>query len=149
MDREAKTVKAKAGAKPPAAKSPRARAPVDKRSVEQRLADAMAQQAATSEILRVMAESPIDVTQVLNTVAQRAADLCRATFARVLLAEGDRLRALAYYSASGEFPTPVDSVPLLRTSISGRALLERKTVHHADVVPLLEREYPADRKSVV
>ena len=37
----------------------------------------------------------------------------------------------------------MNAVPLQRTSITGRAMLDRATVHHADVVPLLDSEYPA------
>ncbi len=148
MDREAKSTKAKTGAKPPAAKPTRARVAGDKRTLDQRLADALAQQAATSEVLRVMAASPTDVQPVLDVVAQRAAALCRASFARVLLAEGELLRSQAFFSDEGEFQPPVTVLPLQRTSISGHAMIERKTIHHADVVPLLQRQYPAARHNV-
>ena len=147
MDRETKTAKARTGAKPCTVQRSRPPAMKDDRTVEQRLADALAQQAATSEILRVMADSPVDVQPVLDAVAQRAAELCRATFARVLLTEGDQLRTLVHYSAEGEPPLPGFMVPLKRTSISGRAMLDRKTVHHADVVPLLDSEYPSAREN--
>src|SRR5258706_8001340 len=145
MDREAKTVKAKAGAKLPAVRRSRPRAPVDNRSVEQRLADALAQQAATSEILRVMAASPTDVQPVLDAVARLVARLCHAPYARVLLAEGDIMRPLAQYSAEGAPTLTMDAVPLDRTSVSGRAALDRATVHHADIVPLVDSEFPGAR----
>ena len=88
MDREGKTARAVAGAKSPAAKRSRPRAATDKRTVEERLADALAQQAATNEILRVMSASPTDVQPVMDAVAKRAAVLCRAHYARLLLVEG-------------------------------------------------------------
>ena len=147
MDREVKTAKAKAGAKPPAARRSRERAANDDRSVEQRLADALAQQAATAEILRVMAASPTDVQPVLDAVAKQATRLCRAPFARVFLVDQDVLRPMAHYSVDGEAPVPVHAVPLQRTSITGRAALDRKTIHHADVVPLLDSEYPDAREN--
>jgi GAF domain-containing protein len=145
MEREAKSAKAGAGAKTSAPKKPRPRAATDARSAEQRLADAVAQQAATSAILRVMAESPNDVQPVMDAVAEQAARLCHAPFARILLAEGDRMRPLAAYTADGKSTIPVETVPLQRTAISGRAVLDRATVHHADVVPLLDTEYPDAR----
>ncbi len=118
------------------------------RSVDQRLADALAQQAATSEILRVMAASPAEVQPVLDAIATQAARLCRAPFASVLLAEGAVLRSLAHYAADGDaVALPMHDVPLLRTSITGRATLDGATVHYADVVPVLDTEFPAAREN--
>ncbi len=78
---------------------------------------------------------------------EQAANLCHAPFARVLLVEGDLLRPMAHYSVDGEAPVPVHAVPLQRTSITGRATLDRKTIHHADIVPLLDSEYPDAREN--
>jgi GAF domain-containing protein len=109
------------------------------------MADALAQQAATSEILRVMSTSPTDVQPVLDAVARLAARLCHAPYARVLLAEGDVMRPLAQYSAEGVPTLSMHPVPLDRTSVSGRAALDRATVHHADIVPLVNSEFPGAR----
>ena len=148
MDRQGKAAaKTGTGAKRPAPPRSRARPTADKRSVEQRLADALAHQAATSEILRVMAASPSDVQPVLSAVGEQAARLCHAPFARIFLAEGDQLRMRAHHSAEGESPLPGFVVPLHRTSISGRAVLDRRTIHHADIVPLLESEFPSAREN--
>ena len=54
---------------------------------------------------------------------------------------------MIHYSADGETPLPVHAVPFQRTSITGRAVLDRKTVHHADIVPLLDSEYPDAREN--
>ena len=129
----------RASARPPVA--------ADDRTVEQRLADALAQQAATAEILRVMAASPTDAQPVMHAVAEHAARLCGAEFARVFIADAGLLRPLAHYASDGSAATPVYAVPMQRTSISGRAAVDRATVHHADVVPLLETEYPDAREN--
>ena len=84
MEGEAKTAKARAGAKAPAAKRPRARATTDKRTVQQRLEDALAQQAATSEILRVISASPTEIAPELHSVAEYDARLCKARVAGVM-----------------------------------------------------------------
>ena len=55
------------------------------------------QQTAISEILRVISSSPTDVQPVLDAVAERAAHLCNSPYARVLLVDGDVLRARANY----------------------------------------------------
>jgi signal transduction histidine kinase len=94
-----------------------------------------------------MAASPTDLQPVLDAVARHAADMCHSPFARVFLIEEDMLRSMTHYSAAGEPPVPVHAVPLKRTSITGRAALDRKTVHHADVVPLLDSEYPDAREN--
>src|SRR5215471_12614614 len=105
------------------------------------LARSLEQQKAVSEILRVMSGSPGDVKPVLDAVAERAARLCEAPFARVSLVDGDVLRTGAVYSMDGTPQGRTVPLPLKRSSIAGRAVLDRKLVHHADVVPLLETEY--------
>ncbi len=149
MQGEAKTAKSTAGAKAPASKRSRPRAALDHRSVEQRLTDALAQQAATSEILRVMATSPADVQPVMNAVSREAAHLCHAHVARILVADGVQLIPLADYQFHGGAEIAKLPVPLQRTSISGRAIIDRVTIHHADVVPLLDTEYPAARHNAM
>jgi hypothetical protein len=142
MEREVKTVKARAGSKPAAARSPRARATVDKRTVEQRLADAQAQQAATSEILRVMSASPTDVQPVMNAVSREAAHLCHAHVARILVADGAQLIPLADYQLHG-------GAEIVGSS-SSAADVDRRAGHRSrrsitPTVPLLDTEYPAAR----
>ena len=97
---------------------------------------------AISEILQVISASPSDVQPVLDAVAERAARLCEAPLARVLLVDGDVMRLMAEYSLDGAPQAGTVPLPLRRSSISGRAVLDRATIHHDDVVPLLDSEYP-------
>ena len=110
--------------------------------LKQRLAEALEQHAAISEILQVISASPSDVQPVLDAVAERAARLCEAPLARVLLVDRDVLRLMAEYSLDGTPQARTVPLPLRRSSISGRAILDRATIHHDDVVPLLDSEYP-------
>jgi GAF domain-containing protein len=112
-------------------------------SASSELADARAQQAAVNEILGVIADAPADVAVVLNAIAEQAARLCNAPFARVTVVEDGLLRTRAGYASDGGLRTSGGDLPLDRTSIMGRSLVERKTLHFADVLPIVEREFPA------
>jgi len=122
------------------------------RKVEERtreLQNSLEQQTAISEILRVISSSPTDVQPVLDAVAERAAQLCDSPFARVLLADGDMLRPVAFYSQEGANLEPIRPTALKRSSVNGRAVLDRKTVHVADLPPLFDTEFPDARENAV
>jgi two-component system, NtrC family, sensor kinase len=149
MERGAKSAKAKVEARPTVARKPRTVEASTGPQFKQRLAEALEQHAAISEILRVISSSPGDVTPVLASVAERAAHLCDASFAQVLLIDGNVLRpTVAYWADAGSDEERDDSRgvkrtwPLTRSMVIGRAVLDCKTIHHADVVPLLDSEYP-------
>ena len=147
MERGAKPAKAKVEARPSVTRRSRTVDGSTGRQLEQRLAEALEQQAATSEILRVISASPTDVRPVLHAVAERAALLCKAPFARVLLAYGDRLRVAAEHSVDGTMQARTTGVRLSRSSITGRAMLDRTIIHHADILPLLDTEFPDAREN--
>jgi GAF domain-containing protein len=152
MERGAKPAKSKVKARPSVTGKPRRVEASAGLEHKQRLAEALEQHAAISEILRVISNSPGDVTPVLAAVAERAAHLCDASFAQVLLVEGNVLRpTVAYWADAAPDERYGDSGgvkrtwPLTRNIISGRAVLDCKTIHHADVVPLVDSEYPDAR----
>jgi len=121
---------------------------VDERTHE--LSNALDQQTAISDILRVISSSPTDVQPVLEAVAERAAQLCEAPFARVMLVQGDELAPRASYTDPRHTMTiPGYPVPLDRSSISGRAAVDRKTVHIADVLPVLDAEFFGARDNIL
>ena len=124
---------------------------VDERTHE--LTNSLEQQTAISEILRVISNSPTDVQPVLDAVAERAAILCNAPFSRVMLIDGDLLRPVAGHgggahdgSRSVELTAPV---PMDRTSFAGRAAIDRETLHYADVMSLVDSEFPGARENVL
>ena len=121
------------------------------RKVEERTRElkySLEQQTAISEILRVISSSPTDVQPVMNAVAERAAHLCDAPFAWVVLIEDDMFRPRAVYSVDRAAGASRRTVPLKRTYIIGRAAIDCTTIHHADIVPLLDTEYPDARANV-
>jgi GAF domain-containing protein len=67
------------------------------------LTEALGQQTATSEILRVISSSPTELQPVLDAVAQNAARLCDAVDAKIFRVDGDFLRPAASH---GPIPAP-------------------------------------------
>jgi GAF domain-containing protein len=105
------------------------------------LTEALEQQTATSEILRVIASSPTDVQPVLDTVAENAARLCDSIDAQIFRVEGDILRQVAVH---GSMPT-VNEFPMTRDTPTGRAIIERQTIHVHDVAAEVETEFPGSK----
>src|SRR5262249_12480594 len=109
------------------------------------LKESLEQQTATSEILGVIASSPTDIQPVLDVVAQNAARVCGATDARVFRIEGDMLQLAASY---GTAPRGLEGgLPLNRGTVSGRAVIDRETIHVHDIAAELETEFPESKPS--
>ncbi len=96
--------------------------------------DGLEQQTAISEILRAISSSPTDVQPVLDAIADRAVNLCGASAASIHLTDGNVLRHVASMGESPEEAAATAVLPISHESISGRAVLERKTIHVHDVL---------------
>jgi len=121
------------------------------RKVEERTAElktALDQQTAISEILRVISASPTNLQPVLEVVAERAARLCEAPYARVMMIEGADLHSRADFASDPVRRLVATAVPLKRTSITGRAVIDRQTVHFADVQAVVDTEFPDARDNI-
>ena len=95
------------------------------------LIEALEQQTATAEILRVISTSPTDLQPVLDTVVKSAARFCGAYDASMFRLDAEALRVAAHH---GPIPHPVGRlIPVIRGTISGRAVLERRAVHVTDI----------------
>ena len=106
--------------------------------LEEALQEALRQQTATSDILRVIASSPNDLQPVLDNIVETACRLCSAYDAVVLLREGDQLRIVAHH---GPIPITFASQQISRGWASGRAVIERRTIHIDDIAEHAD-EYP-------
>src|SRR5262245_10477977 len=159
MRRGAKSRKPKVEAKLPVTAKSRKNEGSRVRDLETRLAEALEQQTATAEILRVISSSPTEIQPVLDAVAQSAMRLCAAYDAVIFQLESNVLRVVAHHG-----PIPFRSGELAgRGTLPGRAMLEGRAIHVADLQAESE-EFPVssavarelgfrtavkDRKSVV
>jgi signal transduction histidine kinase len=99
------------------------------------LTEALEQQTATGEVLRVIASSPTELQPVLDTLLANAVKLSGAKQGHIRQLDGEFLRVVAHYNESPERIMVLDSNPLpLSSNIPGaQAFLERKPIHVLDV----------------
>ena len=124
--------------RPPAAKKSPTRQSQTVEALRRELNESLAREAATSEILRVIAGSPTALQPVLNVVAENAARLCEATDAQIQLVAGDILRRVASH---GAMPT-VNELPITRGIPGCRAVVDRRAIHVHDLAAEIDTEYP-------
>ena len=99
------------------------------------LSEALQQQTATADVLKVISRSTFDLQTVLQTLVESAARLCEADKATITRQKGDVFYRAESYGFSSDFMEYVRSVPVVpeRGSVTGRALFEGKIIHIPDV----------------
>ena len=105
------------------------------------LRKSLQQQTATADVLKVISRSTFDLQKVLQTLVQSAARLCDADSATITREKNGVFYRAEAYGFSREFMDYMKDLPIKpeRGYASGRALLEGRVIHVADV--LADPEY--------
>src|SRR5215831_8217977 len=93
------------------------------------LQESLEYQTATSEVLKVISNSPTNIKPVLDAICETAIRICGARDATLFLREANQLVLRAHYG-------PIENIghlPISRDLVTGRALLERTPIHVLDI----------------
>jgi two-component system, NtrC family, sensor kinase len=100
------------------------------------LSESLQQQTATADVLKVISRSTFDLKSVLQALVESAGRLCDADFAMITRQKDGVLFFAEAYGYSSEFIDYVRALPVERGrgTATGRALLEGRVIHIADVL---------------
>jgi GAF domain-containing protein len=100
------------------------------------LSESLQQQTATADVLKVISRSTFDLKSVLQTLVESAGRFCDADFAMITRQKDGMLFFAEAYGYSPEFIEYVRALPVERGrgTATGRALLQGRVIHIADVL---------------
>ena len=111
------------------------------------LTEALEQQTAIGEILRVISNSPSDVQPVLDSVAEHAARICEAQVVDIAIVDNEVFRMAASFGEFGRLSIG-EPVPLDRSSVTGRSICDLQPVQVADMKNASD-EFPLGREFAI
>ena len=105
------------------------------------VSEALEQQTALAEVLRVIASSPTDVQRVLYAISESAARICGADSASINLIDGGHFIRAASFGSSA---SPVgERLPIDPDTPSGRVILSGQTLAIDDIAAVAVQEFPS------
>jgi two-component system, NtrC family, sensor kinase len=100
------------------------------------LHEALEQQTATSEVLRVISSSPSELESVFQAILANATRICEAKFGNLWLREGDKVRIAATHGAPSAYREYLKSEPVAVPapgSALARVLIHREVIQIEDI----------------
>jgi class 3 adenylate cyclase len=111
-----------------------------------KLNEALEQQTATSEVLRVISSSPGDLQPVFAAMLENAVRICDATFGNIFRWDGEAFQLVAAHKTPPAFAkarkvSPIRPAP---TTLFGRLVATKSLVHTPDLAA--EKQYAEERR---
>jgi len=101
------------------------------------LAEALQQQTATAEILRVISRSPTDAQPVFDEIAENAVRLCSGQFSAVFRFDGELIHFVAYNNFSSDALEAMRRIypaaPHRAVTVGTRTILEQRVIQSSDI----------------
>ena len=117
-------------------------------ALKRELSESLEQQAATSDVLKVISRSTFELQAVLDTLTETAARLCAADMASISQQDEAGFYHVSNYNFPPDWLDYTRSIRMQpgRGSVVGRVLLEAKVVQVADVLADAEYTYMEPQK---
>jgi signal transduction histidine kinase len=114
-------------------KAPRRPPVADRLELQEQVTELAAQQAAMSEVLRSIANSPHDLEPIFDTITANATRLCRAEVGALILFEEHGYRIAARTGVADTYYVKGHLYPVSEGAPSARMVKTRSPVHIADL----------------
>src|SRR5262249_11716400 len=113
--------------------------------------EALEQQTATSDILRVISRSPTDIRPVFDAIVESAARLCDGVFSTLHTFDGELMHLVAAHNwtpAAFGAASRIGPARPSQATVTGRAIVECSVIHVPDTEKV-DRQYETQTQGLV